>query len=112
MNCESIRHVFFQCERAKNIWRCLGLLDDDDAACVEDREGASVLSSLLLDKDEKCPLMPEVGRNDLIATTMWYIWWERRQFTHGECSNPGDQLFLCELEIYGSPRSPWLEEAH
>jgi hypothetical protein len=84
VDCESIRHTFFQCDRAKQIWRCLSLLEAVNIACAQDREGASVLSSLLLDKEAKCPLMPEVCRNDLITTTIWYIWWERRQFTHWE----------------------------
>lgn len=32
----------------------------------------------------KAPLLPDVLRNDLIATAIWYIWGERRQATHGE----------------------------
>jgi hypothetical protein len=26
----------------------------------------------------------DVGLPELILTGAWYIWWERRQFTHGE----------------------------
>ena len=33
-------------------------------------------------------LLPEVRRCDLAAVAMWYIWWERRQYTHGEDLQP------------------------
>jgi hypothetical protein len=47
-------------------------------------EGNSALETLFRDKQAKAPLLPEVDRNDLIATVLWYIWWERRQATHGD----------------------------
>jgi ribonuclease HI len=30
------------------------------------------------------PFLPEVTLVELIMTAIWYIWWERRQATHGE----------------------------
>jgi hypothetical protein len=53
-----------------------------DLACFGDREGASVLSTLLLDKDAKAPLLNEVKRNDHITSAIWYIWWDQRHVTH------------------------------
>lgn len=47
-------------------------------------EGGSVLADLLLKPTDVAPLLPDVNRRDLIATAVWYVWWERRQFTHGE----------------------------
>uniref|UniRef100_A0A0A9BCZ9 RNase H type-1 domain-containing protein n=1 Tax=Arundo donax TaxID=35708 RepID=A0A0A9BCZ9_ARUDO len=29
-------------------------------------------------------MLSQVGLKELIATTIWYVWWERRQATHGE----------------------------
>jgi hypothetical protein len=52
--------------------------------CSLELEGNLALETLFRDKQAKAPLLPEVDRNDLIATAVWYIWWERRQATHGE----------------------------
>ena len=52
--------------------------------CNTEREGASVLGDLLLMPCTNIPSLPDVNRKDLIAVAVWYIWWERRRFTHGE----------------------------
>jgi ribonuclease HI len=88
-DCESIRHALFQCPRVQQIWHALGLSDVVNEACFVDRQGSSVLGSLLLDKTSRAPLFQDIFRKDLIATACWYIWWERRQATHGEAvQNP------------------------
>jgi hypothetical protein len=38
----------------------------------------------LRDKQASVPEVPELLRNDLLAVAVWYIWWERRQVSHGE----------------------------
>ena len=53
-------------------------------ACNTDRDGSSVLGCLLLDKTAAAPMLPEVTHAELISTTIWYVWWERCQVTHGE----------------------------
>jgi hypothetical protein len=81
--------VFFQCPRVQDIWQTLGLLEVINEASSADRQGSSVLGSLLLDKSSRAPLLRDVFRKDLIATACWYIWWERRKATHGEAiQNP------------------------
>jgi hypothetical protein len=52
--------------------------------CDRETDGGAALEALLRDKRAKAPLIPELDRNDLIAMAVWYIWWERRQATHGE----------------------------
>jgi hypothetical protein len=52
--------------------------------CERETDGGAALEALLRDKRAKAPLIPELDRNDLIAMAVWYIWWERRQATHGE----------------------------
>jgi hypothetical protein len=83
-DCESIRHALFQCGRVKEIWSHLGLDDLISHVCERETDGGDVLEALLRDKRAKAPLIPELDRNDLIAMAVWYIWWERRQATHGE----------------------------
>jgi hypothetical protein len=81
---ESIRHALFQCWRVKEIWSHLGLEDLISHVCEREIDGGTVLEALLRDKRAKAPLIPELDKNDLIAVAVWYIWWERRQATHGE----------------------------
>jgi hypothetical protein len=52
--------------------------------CEREIDGGVVLEALLRDKRAKAPLITELDRNDLIAMAVWYIWWERRQATHGK----------------------------
>ena len=47
------------------------------------RHGHQALVSLLLNPAE-APLHSELQWCDLIAVTIWYVWWERRKVTHGE----------------------------
>jgi hypothetical protein len=49
------------------------------AACNMDRQGPSVLADLLLTQTESAPRLPDVSAAELISTTIWYVWWERRQ---------------------------------
>jgi hypothetical protein len=72
------------CPRVKEIWSHLGLVELISHMCVRDDQGSSVLESLLPNRASKAPRFPEVDRHDLIATAVWYIWWERRKATHGE----------------------------
>jgi hypothetical protein len=53
-------------------------------ACNMERQGPSVLADLLLTQRGVAPRLPEVTMVELIATTIRYVWWERRQATHGE----------------------------
>ena len=52
--------------------------------CTFEREGGPILETLMRDRSAKAPLLPSVDRNDLVATAIWYVWWERRKVTHGE----------------------------
>ena len=43
-----------------------------------------MMVDLLLSKNPTKSLVNDVHRNDLVATAVWYLWWERRRYTHGE----------------------------
>lgn len=83
-DCESVQHSFFKCPRVQEIWAKLGLVSMINDLCEAEREGASVLGDLLLMPSATLPLLPDINRKELAAVAVWYIWWERRRFTHGE----------------------------
>jgi hypothetical protein len=68
----------------QEIWNFLGMGELIAQVCNFESEGGSALEVLLRNRSVKAPLLPDVDRNDLIATAVWYIWWERRKATHGE----------------------------
>lgn len=41
-----------------------------------EKDGGSALADLLLSRSTICPLVADVQRNDLVATAIWYAWWE------------------------------------
>lgn len=83
-DCESIRRTFFLCPRVKEILSYLGLEEFIVHICEREDQGSSVLEALLRDRLAKSPLIPETDRNDQLVTAIWYVWWQRRQATHGE----------------------------
>ena len=47
-----------------------------------DRSGSVVLEEIIRKGEQVC--LMDVGLPEIILTGGWYIWWERRQFVHGE----------------------------
>jgi hypothetical protein len=52
-------------------------------ACQNDRLGAMVLERMILNQG-MCMSLGGIGFAEILLTGAWYIWWERRQFMHGE----------------------------
>lgn len=68
----------------KEVWRILRLDELINNMCTFEREESSVLGDLFLTPGTAALLLSDVNMNDLIATAVWYVWWERCQLTHGE----------------------------
>ncbi|KAE8815525.1 retrotransposon expressed [Hordeum vulgare] len=81
---EEVRMGSSPCLRVLEIWRILGLSSLLQEVCTIERDGSAVLQDLLLSKSSIQSHIADVGRGELIATALWYVWWERRQFTNGE----------------------------
>ena len=77
---EDIKHILFSCNRAKEVWRALGIWDSITQFLTVDRSGSVVLEDVIR-KDEQVRSL-DVGLTELILTGGWYIWWERRQHVH------------------------------
>jgi hypothetical protein len=83
-DCESVHHALFTCPRVNDILQLLGLHELTTQVCSFKSDDGHALEALFRDRSAKAPLIPEVDRNDLVATTVCYVWWERRQATRGE----------------------------
>ena len=60
----------------------LGIWESLVQLLAVDRSGAIVLEEVIR-RDGQVRAM-DVGMAELILTGGWYIWWERRQYVHGE----------------------------
>jgi hypothetical protein len=74
--------MLFNCPRAKQIWATLGVGDKISDILQTDRSGSVLIEQMILHLGKWSHI--EIGLPKLILTGAWYIWWERRQFTHGE----------------------------
>jgi hypothetical protein len=81
--CEDMKHMLFTCQRAKEVWRCLGLWGALEEILIQDRSG-SVIVEEIIRKGGRLQLMDNVGFAELVLCAGWYIWWERRQKVHNE----------------------------
>lgn len=81
---EDSKHALFGCKRARSVWLELGLLDEINKATPTDREGAKVIEFLLCDDKFRRNYMDIVDIPEVIASTCWYLWWQRREMAKGE----------------------------
>lgn len=75
---EDISHALFKCERAKLVWEALGWKSSIEKAVLVDRSGTSIMDFLLCDQSSQNPYMEPVQFSEVVATTCWYLWWQRR----------------------------------
>jgi hypothetical protein len=81
--CEDIEHLSFTCDRAKEVWRCLGLAEKVNDLQQTDRSGPLIIEEIIT-RAGKVSSLGDIGFQELVLTAGWYLWWERRQITNGE----------------------------
>jgi len=81
--CEDIKHVLFTCNRAKEIWRLLGVTNNIQNLLQVDRSGSVVVAEMIK-ASKQLDALNHVGLAELILTGGWYLWWERRKLVHGD----------------------------
>jgi hypothetical protein len=89
VECEDILYTVFTCPRVQQVWQSIGIVDIVNEELL-DRSGSMVLEHMVLNSFLE---IKDIGLPKLILTSVWYIWWERRQFTHGGIS----KLFIVVL---------------
>jgi hypothetical protein len=67
--------MIFTCERAKKVWRSLGIEEKIQSLTLTDRSGLVILEEIITREEQIQNL--DVGFAELVITAAWYIWWER-----------------------------------
>jgi ribonuclease HI len=93
---EDVKHLLFQCETARDLWRTLGLLNLVDEVLQIDRSGSVILELLFRGQDLMMPGFSSLGLKEVVAVTCWYLWWIRRRKTHDESVPP---VFRCKMSV-------------
>jgi hypothetical protein len=83
IGCEDIMHTLFLCPRAQQVWTNLGLCNTINDCVNYDRSWSMCMEHIILNLGA-CASMGDIGLPEIILMGAWYIWWERRQSTHGE----------------------------
>ena len=81
---EHILHLLFQCHKAREMWRLLGLDSIMEAASSIDWAGSVVVEYLLRSNNNTMPGFENIGLKETISVACWYLWWLRRCQTHDE----------------------------
>jgi ribonuclease HI len=81
---EDIKHLLFECQRARQVWDHLGLGQVINIACDIDRAGQAVLEQIISNEIHVMPPEGTASIPELVAVTAWYLWWERCKATRGE----------------------------
>jgi hypothetical protein len=75
--------MMFLCEKAKSVWRALGLMEMVQEALQVDLSGYMVLEHLLRTKLTTPPGLNGLPIHEIIVAAAWFIWWKRREIKHG-----------------------------
>ena len=83
---QDIKHMIFTCARSEAVWRSIGVWERIRNLLGIDRSGSVLLEEIIRQQEQLHGL--DIGLAELILTGGWYLWWERRQLTHGESVQP------------------------
>ena len=91
---EDTKHILFQCQKAKEVWKKLGLDQVIKRACEVDYAGEAVLEFLLSILEHELTILGSRNVRKMIANTTWYLRWERRKLVHKEKTQDANQIFM------------------
>ena len=91
---EDTKHLLFQCQKAKEVWKLLGLDEVIKRACEIDYAGEAILEYLLFLPEQEVSILGFQNVREMIAITTWYLWWERRKLVHEEKTQDARQISM------------------
>jgi hypothetical protein len=65
-------------------------------ALAVDRSASAILEHIMCTPDNDIQGFTTVNLKEVVITTCWYLWWLRRQRTHGESTPP---MVKCRFSI-------------
>jgi hypothetical protein len=89
--------MIFSCDRARAVWTSIGVWENLRYLLDTDRSGSIVLEEIIYRGEQVHGL--GIGLAELILTGGWYLWWERRQLTHGENIQPPSRSGLAIVSL-------------
>ena len=89
---DDIRHMLFECKLAMNVWKMLGLELVIKQTLKVDKAGELVLAHLLCLPEQQIQVLGLPKFRETMATTAWYLWYERRKLTHDEETQSAYQI--------------------
>lgn len=75
-------HLAFGAHR-RQLWNGLGLTPIMEAASVVDGFGPVLIEELLQSPKQQLQGFQKIDVHEVVIITCWYLWWMRRQVTHG-----------------------------
>ena len=91
---EDTKHILFQCQKAKEVWKKKGLDQVIKRSCEVDYAGEAVLEVLLSMPERELTILGIRNVRELIAISTWYLWWERRKLVHKEKTQDANQIAM------------------
>ena len=86
--------MLFLCNKAKEVWKRLGIDEIIDRACEIDRAREAILEYLLVLPNQDLRIMGYQNVRDMIAILAWYLWWERRKLVHKETTQNATKISM------------------
>ena len=71
---ENIKHLLFTCDRARRVWKSLGINDIIDKALSDDQSWTNVLEEILRQSPKKSHVLDQIDLKEVVAAGAWYIW--------------------------------------
>jgi hypothetical protein len=99
---EDIKHLLFECQRARQVWDHLGLGQVIDNACAIDRAGQAVLEHILYNEVHLLSSVGNASIPELVVVTAWHLWWERCKATRGEALQDPERIARAIEALYSN----------
>lgn len=84
----------FECPTIKEMWPLLGIDDVITRSGFVDLVGEAMLEFLLSIPEEEVSVLGQANFKEIVVVAIWFMWWERRKFLHGEHTQSTGQILL------------------
>ena len=76
------------------VWKLLGIDEIIKKALLVDMAGEVILEHLLCLPEQDVQVLGQPKLKEMVATTAWYLWYERPKLVHGEETQTVAQIYM------------------